>query len=242
MPKVKRSRKPPPDGWELIEPTLDELDQKMREAETEPHEGKRKVESLWPIFRLHHQRSRYIFDLFYKRKAISRELYEYCIKEGYADKNLIAKWKKQGYENLCCLRCIQTRDTNFGTNCICRVPKSKLEVGRIIECTHCGCRGCSGWGGIWMLGLFHGTSKFIQLTPVCAHNHGSRWLNSQINLTRKRLHRSLYRPVSVTPKYKYACIRRDILSMPEWSRLKEVTFWLMHCITLSRFYFVFLCH
>lgn len=58
------------------------------------------------------------------------ELYEYCIKEGYADKNLIAKWKKQGYENLCCLRCIQTRDTNFGTNCICRVPKSKLEVVR----------------------------------------------------------------------------------------------------------------
>ena len=32
MPKVRRSRKPPPDGWELIEPTLDELDQKMREG------------------------------------------------------------------------------------------------------------------------------------------------------------------------------------------------------------------
>lgn len=32
MPKVKRSRKPPPDGWELIEPTIDELDQKMREG------------------------------------------------------------------------------------------------------------------------------------------------------------------------------------------------------------------
>uniref|UniRef100_A0A8C2SAK6 Protein BUD31 homolog n=1 Tax=Capra hircus TaxID=9925 RepID=A0A8C2SAK6_CAPHI len=97
MPKVKRSRKAPPDGWELIEPTLDELDQKMRE-----------------------------------------ELYEYCIKEGYADKNLIAKWKKQGYENLCCLRCIQTRDTNFGTNWVLCLQ------GRIIECTHCGCRGCSG--------------------------------------------------------------------------------------------------
>ena len=58
------------------------------------------------------------------------ELYDYCIKEGFADKNLIAKWKKQGYENLCCLRCIQARDTNFGTNCICRVPKSKLEEVR----------------------------------------------------------------------------------------------------------------
>jgi len=49
------------------------------------------------------------------------------LQEKIADQNLIAKWKKQGYENLCCLRCIQTRDTNFGTSCICRVPKSKLE-------------------------------------------------------------------------------------------------------------------
>ena len=40
---------------------------------------------------------------------------------------------------------LQTRDTNFATNCICRVPKNKLEEGRIVECVHCGCRGCSGW-------------------------------------------------------------------------------------------------
>lgn len=113
-------------------------------AETEPHEGKRITESLWPIFKIHHQKSRYIYDLFYRRRAISRELYEYCLKEKIADGSLIAKWKKSGYENLCCLRCIQTRDTNFGTNCICRVPKSKLEEGRIVECVHCGCRGCSG--------------------------------------------------------------------------------------------------
>lgn len=32
MPKVRRSRKPPPEGWELIEPTLEELEQKMREG------------------------------------------------------------------------------------------------------------------------------------------------------------------------------------------------------------------
>ncbi|KAG0424444.1 hypothetical protein HPB47_028336 [Ixodes persulcatus] len=131
MGKVRRSKKPPPEGWELIEPTLDELEQKMRECETESHEGKRKVESLWPIFKIHHQKSRYVFDLFHKRKAISKELFEYCIKEGLADRNLMAKWKKQGYENLCCLRCIQTRDTNFGTNCICRVPKGKLEEVRL---------------------------------------------------------------------------------------------------------------
>lgn len=33
MPKVKRSKKPPPEGWELIEPTLEELEAKMREGE-----------------------------------------------------------------------------------------------------------------------------------------------------------------------------------------------------------------
>lgn len=101
-------------------------------AETESHEGKRKQESLWPIFKIHHQKSRYIYDLFYRRKAISRELYNFCLDEKIADKNLIAKWKKPGYENLCCLRCIQTRDTNFGTNCICRVPKGKLEEVSIV--------------------------------------------------------------------------------------------------------------
>ncbi|KAL7668005.1 hypothetical protein ACOME3_008726 [Neoechinorhynchus agilis] len=144
MPRGMRSRRPPPSGWELIEPTLDELDSRMKDAEQASHDGKRTVESLWPIFRIHNQRSRYIYDLFYKRNAISRELYEYCLHEGYADRNLISKWKKSGYENLCCLRCIQTRDTNFSTSCICRVPRSKLEEGKVVECVHCGCRGCSG--------------------------------------------------------------------------------------------------
>lgn len=141
---LRNKRKQPPDGWELIEPTLDELEQKMREAQTAPHEGKRKTETVWPIFKINHQKSRYIYDLYYKRKAISKELYEYCLGERIADANLIAKWKKPGYENLCCLRCIQTRDTNFGTNCVCRVPKTKLEEGKVVECIHCGCHGCSG--------------------------------------------------------------------------------------------------
>jgi len=144
MPKVKTSKTKFPDGWELINPTLEEFSKKMKDAETDPHEGKRKVESVWPIFRIHHQRSRYIFELFYRKKAISRELYEFCLREGYADANLIAKWKKSGYEKLCCLRCIQTRDHNFATTCICRVPKSKLaEGGKTVECAHCGCHGCA---------------------------------------------------------------------------------------------------
>ncbi|EFA77409.1 putative RNA splicing factor [Heterostelium album PN500] len=149
MPKIKTKRKKYPEGWEELEPKLDEFQQQMREdeitisAENEPHEGKRKVEVLWPIFRIHHQRSRYIYELFYKKDGISRELYEFCLNEGYADKNLIAKWKKIGYERLCCLRCIQTKDHNHST-CICRVPKDKLEEGNIVQCVQCGCKGCVG--------------------------------------------------------------------------------------------------
>ncbi|KAJ1974873.1 Component of the SF3b subcomplex of the U2 snRNP [Dimargaris verticillata] len=144
MPKIRTSRtRQPPEGWEDIEPTLDDFAQRLREVENEPHEGKRKNEALWPIFQLNHQRSRYIYDLFYTRKAISRPLYDYCLKYGYADANLIAKWKKQGYEKLCCVRCIQPKDTNFGTACICRIPKAKLDEGRVVQCVHCGCRGCA---------------------------------------------------------------------------------------------------
>ncbi|CAD7063614.1 unnamed protein product [Tilletia caries] len=103
----------------------------MRDAETESHEGKRKTEAVWPIMRITHARSRYIYDLYYKREKISREF-------------LIAKWKKQGYEKLCCVRCIQSTDMNYkGSTCICRVPKSDLKVGTLVECSHCGCRGCA---------------------------------------------------------------------------------------------------
>lgn len=66
-------------------------------AENETHEGKRKCEALWPIFKISHQKSRYIYDLFYRRKAIKRELFDFCLEQGHADKNLIAKWKKVSF-------------------------------------------------------------------------------------------------------------------------------------------------
>lgn len=47
--------------------------------------------------RLHHQRCRYIYEMYYTKKEISRELYEYLLREKFADASLIAKWKKNGY-------------------------------------------------------------------------------------------------------------------------------------------------
>jgi bud site selection protein 31 len=144
MPKIKTLKsKRAPKGWETIEPTLTELYQEMRDSENEPIEGKRKPETVWPIFRINHQMSKYVFDLFYKKKDISRELYEYCLREKWADQNLIAKWKKSGYERLCCLQCINKSDSQFGTGCICRVPKDQLDEDQAVECVKCGCRGCA---------------------------------------------------------------------------------------------------
>ena len=72
--------------------------------------------------------------MYYKKKEISKELYDYLLREKWADAALIAKWKKSGYERLCCLGCIQTRDTNFGSTCICRVPAKNRNENKEIQC------------------------------------------------------------------------------------------------------------
>lgn len=144
MPKVPTQKsKKTPQGFEDIQERLLEFQDEMRTAELEPHLGKRKVESTWKIMKITHQRSRYIYDLYYKQKTISQELYNYLLKEKYADAILIAKWKKNGYEKLCCLACVDSGSHNFKTTCVCRVPKKQLADNKLVQCTHCGCRGCA---------------------------------------------------------------------------------------------------
>lgn len=46
----------------------------------EQHEGKRKNESLWPVHQISWQRSRYVYDMHYVYKMISKEVLEYCIR------------------------------------------------------------------------------------------------------------------------------------------------------------------
>ena len=144
MPKIRTSKsKPPPAGWEDIEVELDDIQRRMRDAESESHEGKRKAEAIWPVVRLDGERSRLIYNKFYKTKEISRELYDWLIKEGWANQALIAKWKKPGYDSLCCISCIMPSNHAQGGTCVCRVPRRDRDNARVIECVHCGCRGCA---------------------------------------------------------------------------------------------------
>lgn len=46
----------------------------------EQHEGKRKNEALWPVFQITWQRSRYVYDMHYVYKAISKDVLDYCIR------------------------------------------------------------------------------------------------------------------------------------------------------------------
>ncbi|DAZ93534.1 TPA: hypothetical protein N0F65_000150 [Lagenidium giganteum] len=137
-----------PAGYDYIQPVMDALESELREKMNEPHEGKRKCESLWPVQQINWQRSRYVYEMFYKYKKISREVYDYCIRMKLIDANLIAKWKKPGYERLCSTYAINPKNFNYGTVSICRVPRHQLSEGQTIQEKHSGCRGCaSGPGG-----------------------------------------------------------------------------------------------
>ncbi len=171
------------------------LQQASRTLRMPSHEGKKKHEMVWPVFRDHstyvsHTPARSVSsfwplfpdgacpaptaycplqsaDSAYQaqntstisttRRKPSPNSCTRLLKNNYADKNLIAKWKKQGYEKICRIsqlfssaadwlssvgfRCIQTKETNFNSTCICRVPRRQLKE----DChsvVNCGCRGC----------------------------------------------------------------------------------------------------
>lgn len=144
MPRIRTlNTKKAPEGWDDVAPQLEEFQSQMRDAVNEPHEGKRRNEATWGITKIHYERSRYIYELYHKKKAISRELYDWLLLEKHADPMLIAKWKKPGYEFLCSLSAIDKRNSNFGTSAICRVPLHLRKPGSTGPSVSTGCISCA---------------------------------------------------------------------------------------------------
>lgn len=98
MPAIRHAskRKAPPAGFSDIEDSLLIFANKMKDAENLPSTNIPRHKVHWPIFQISHQRSRYVWEL-YQQEKISKELYEWLCKNGYADAMLIAKWKKDSY-------------------------------------------------------------------------------------------------------------------------------------------------
>ncbi len=119
MPAIRshtaRGKKPPA-GFDDIREDLEVFGIKMKDAQNTPTENVPKHQAQWPIFQIAHQRSRYVYELYYEKEAISKPLYDWLLKNGYADPILIAKWKKQGYEKVspasfCFFPAVQERST-----------------------------------------------------------------------------------------------------------------------------------
>jgi bud site selection protein 31 len=102
MPAIRHAskRKAPPAGFSDIEDDLLIFSNKMKDAENASSTNVPRHAVHWPIFQISHQRSRYVYELYYEKEAISKQLYEWLLKNGYADAMLIAKWKKTGYEKV----------------------------------------------------------------------------------------------------------------------------------------------
>lgn len=106
MPAIRTHasrQKKPPAGFDDIRDDLEVFSIKMKDAQNAPTANVPKHQVQWPIFQIAHQRSRYVYELYYEKEAISKPLYDWLLKNGYADAMLIAKWKKQGYEKVCCV-------------------------------------------------------------------------------------------------------------------------------------------
>jgi hypothetical protein len=103
MPAIRHAskRKAPPSGFSDIEDDLLIFSNKMKDAENASTVNVPRHKVHWPIFQISHQRSRYVYELYYEKEAISKELYDWLLKNGYANAMLIAKWKKTGYEKVC---------------------------------------------------------------------------------------------------------------------------------------------
>ena len=144
--RLKNKR--PPAGWDQIEEVVEDFEAQMREATNEDHEGKRRNEGAWKIHRIHWEKNRFIHDLMYRRKVMSRELFDFLVREKVADGALIAKWRKPGYELLCSMLAIQRANHNFGTTSHCRVPmRARAPQQRVTPNVSTGCVCCASGDG-----------------------------------------------------------------------------------------------
>jgi bud site selection protein 31 len=122
LPQKWHKKKRPPPGFDYVEPVLEALENELRDKVKDTSEKQRKKEALWPVHQINWQKSRYIYELFYVYKKISKQVYQYCLDQKLVDAALIAKWKKPGYERLCSTYVINPANYKFGTTSICRVP------------------------------------------------------------------------------------------------------------------------
>ena len=155
LPRRWHKKKAPPPGFEIVEATLEALENELRDKIKETNEKKRKTESMWPVHQINWQKSRYVYDLYYTYRRIPKAVYDYCIQQKLIDAALIAKWKKPGYERLCSTYVINPTNYKFGTTSICRVPMwDRSTEQKAAQDPTTGCLGCASGKGAGPRNIF----------------------------------------------------------------------------------------
>lgn len=121
-----------------VERELERIQEEMHSAIYDFDSSARREVRMWKVLQLNHRRTRYLHEM-YKEGSISAKFYGACINRRVVDRDLARAWERNGYERACCLICIQREPSS----CICRVPLRKMKEP--VECSTCGCRGCSGF-------------------------------------------------------------------------------------------------
>jgi bud site selection protein 31 len=130
----KTKKRPPPPGFEDVEPVLEALENELRDKVKDKDAKKRKTEAMWPVHQIN---------------------WQYCIDQKLIDAALIAKWKKPGYERLCSTYVINPSNFKFGTTSICRVPLwDRGTEQQTAQDPTTGCLGCASGKGAGPRNIF----------------------------------------------------------------------------------------
>ena len=122
----------PPSGWEDVMAVFLKLDHEYIVEDSRIPDDYIPREQYVRIVKADYRRTRELYIRRYVKKSISKELYQWIIDQNLVNKRLLNKWLEPGFENLCCLDCI---------DCACHKPFDKTrKVEKVCSCL---CHGCA---------------------------------------------------------------------------------------------------
>jgi len=105
--------------------------------------------NFWKIYRLHWEKNRFIFDLFYNKKILSLKIMKSLISNDLVDKELLKIWTLKGYEIVCSTNVLKFTDKTPINTSICRVPLTiRSRKTYLFPDSKIGCISCSSGDGI----------------------------------------------------------------------------------------------
>lgn len=106
-------------------------------------------EVFWKIHRIHWEKNRFLFDLYYIKKLITLKKYNYMINLKVVDSHLHSLWRISGFEIICSSIALGKNQFTLKNNSVCRVPiLIRLKSATIKPDNSIGCISCVSGDGL----------------------------------------------------------------------------------------------